>query len=499
MRILRLLLTCVVITVVTDAPLSGQIANTVPPSEVLARVGPKVVTAEEFLERLELMPWRDKEDVALHDSLKAEALRSLVAEKLLALEAEDRGVGTDPQTKALLGGVERMLTKDQLYTEEIVKKTTVADDEVQRGLSRYPWVLVVKGYAFPDKESASLFAQRCGEADNLDSAIAALRPMALQVTDTMKISYGDQYPSYEDAIYALHRPGLTDPAFSPTEGWAVFHVIDRLSNPVWARQTPTDVEIAVRKKARVRIELERALQYARSYIRNKPMQIDSTLFKLLADSVVTVVRDDSTGAADRLGNDVDLLREMFKDKLALPLAHGNGVTWTLEEILESLRYYPSQFPPRRTPRVIAYALNRFIMQAVEGEMLSSEGKRRGLDRSPAVRLQMGIWEDAVKGVQMGRSVVTSSMGPDAWVKPDDDSVASLKRMQIGNLLSTHIATLAKKYGVELFEKRLSDIPITRFSMVTKHYIGFGGVMLAVPMIIPDWGWISRMASPVVAP
>ncbi len=499
MRRLCLFILGLILVGSSSVRLFGQLVGTVPPDEVLARVGPKVVTAEEFLERLELMPWRDKELVALHDSLKAEALRSLVAEKLLALEAEERGIGTDERTTAMLGGVNRMLTKDKLYTEEVVNKSVITDAEIERGLTRYPWTLIVKGYSFPDRGSAARFAALCRKAGDLDSAVAAFGYTALKSTDTIRASYSDLYPAYEDAIYSQHRPGMTGPAFSPSEGWAVFRVLDRQKNPVWATQNPTDVRIEVKRKAKARIERERALTFAREYLQHRPMHIDSVLFAVVADSVVNIVRSDTSAMAHRLSNYVDVLRSKLGDRLHLPFARGGGSVWTLEEVLESLRYYPGEFPPQRNPRVIVYALNRFVMEAVEGEMLAAEGKRLGLDRSHAVRLQMGIWEDAWKGLAMGRDVVRQALMQEGDGRPSSDSAAIAQATRLTNVMNQHIASLAQKYGVELFEQKLRAIPISKFSMVTKHNIGFGGVLLAVPMIIPDWGWISRLSSPVVAP
>jgi predicted metal-dependent HD superfamily phosphohydrolase len=477
----------------------AQISGTVPPDEVLARVGPKVVTAEEFLERIELMPWQEKELVTMHDTVKARALRSLVAEKLLALEARETGVGGDERTQDMLRELRRMLTRDQLYTDEVVKKTTVTEEERRTGFGRYPWTLLVRGYSFPDRESAGRFAARCRSAANFDSAASALAFMALGVTDTLHISYGDLFPTYEDAIYALHRPGVTDPAFSPSEGWAVYLVYDRQKNAAWAGASPNDTRIQVEKKARTRLERIRAMAFATSYLRHRTMRIDSALFVDLADNVIQIVRHDSSAMAHRLSNYIDDLRARFAARLREPFAEGNGVTWTLADILESLRYYPGEFPSRHNPRIIAFALNRFVMEAVEGEMFSAEGEKRGLDRRPDVERHMEIWQDAWRGWEMGKEIRDRIPGAASLDPARHDSTSIALAAKVTNALNKHIAALAQKYGVEIFENNLRTVPISRFSMVTRHYIGFGGVLLAIPMIVPDWNWISRLSTPSLAP
>ncbi len=346
----RLLVLGLAIFVCASTTLFGQLSGKVPPDEVLARIGPKVVTAEEFLERIELMPWQDKEIVARQDTVKARALRSLVAEKLFALEADEKGIGNDARTREMLRALQRMLTRDELYKDEVVRKTEVTETEVRTGLGRYPWSLVVRGYSFPDRGSAERFVVRCTKAENSDSAASTFSFMALKVTDTLKISYGDLYPAYEDAIYALHQPGVTDPAFSPSEGWAVFSVFERQKNATWQAQSAPEVRLAVEKKARTRLERERALNFAQTYIRHKEMHIDSTLFKVVADSVIKIVRSDTSRMAHRLSNYIDLLREMFAPRLHETFAEGNGVSMVSgrhpgESALLSRGIPPSTEPP----------------------------------------------------------------------------------------------------------------------------------------------------------
>ncbi len=479
--------------------LNAQLVGTVSPDEVLARVGPKVITAEEFLERIELMPWKDKELVADHDSIKALALRSLVAEKLLAMDAEARGIGMDEKTEAMLKGVEEMLTKDQLYKEVAVKNAVVPREEIERGLGRYPWSLLVKGYLFPNRKAAVRFFDAVQNTENADSAASELNALMLKVTDTSWVGYGDLFPSLEDAVYALHGPGFTEPAFSPSEGWSVFRVFDRRSNALWASQSQSERLLEVQKKARVRVEQQRAFSFARNYMRQRPMHIDSSLFAVLADSVMTIVRADTAETRPRLSEYVDILRGMLADKLHATFATGNGLQWTLEEILEALRFYPNEFPKNHNPKVVNYAVNQFVMEAVEGAVLAAEGRHRGLDKGKDVRQQMSTWSDAWRGWETGRAVVREAFGTDTSTAAQQETTNIAHSAKVAEVRDKYIAGLAQKYGVELFEKKLKDIPISRFSMVTRHFIGFGGVLLAIPMIIPDWEWFYRLSSPVVSP
>lgn len=81
-------------------------SQSVDETTVLARVGPHTITEQDFLERIDLVPWPGKDNPGLQDSAKITALSSLVAEKLLSLQAVSQGIasaeGTVPHGHCIL-------------------------------------------------------------------------------------------------------------------------------------------------------------------------------------------------------------------------------------------------------------------------------------------------------------------------------------------------------------------------------------------------------------
>jgi hypothetical protein len=57
------------------------------------------------------------------------------------------------------------------------------------------------------------------------------------------------------------------------------------------------------------------------------------------------------------------------------------------------------------------------------------------------------------------------------------------------VLSEYVADLAAKAGVEFDYPNIRDLRVTDIQMLTLRYIGFGGKILAVPMLFPRYGWI----------
>jgi hypothetical protein len=77
-----------------------------------------------------------------------------------------------------------------------------------------------------------------------------------------------------------------------------------------------------------------------------------------------------------------------------------------------------------------------------------------------------------------------------------DSLKTLARQKVlgekvQGLVSRRIAESARAYGAKIYYDRLRGIDITRQNMVTRRIIGFGGVMVAVPTLIPQFLWINE--------
>jgi hypothetical protein len=58
-------------------------------------------------------------------------------------------------------------------------------------------------------------------------------------------------------------------------------------------------------------------------------------------------------------------------------------------------------------------------------------------------------------------------------------------------VNEYLVEQAKRYQVRFFYDTLQQIPITDFNMFTRRNIGFGGTMIAVPMLLQQWEWVNE--------
>jgi hypothetical protein len=78
------------------------------------------------------------------------------------------------------------------------------------------------------------------------------------------------------------------------------------------------------------------------------------------------------------------------------------------------------------------------------------------------------------------------------IPPVDSLLSAGRRMLRGErqmqVVTDAVGDLARKAGTKVYEDRLRALKVNEANMVTRRYIGFGGVITAVPTISPLWEW-----------
>ncbi len=58
-------------------------------------------------------------------------------------------------------------------------------------------------------------------------------------------------------------------------------------------------------------------------------------------------------------------------------------------------------------------------------------------------------------------------------------------------MDKYIARLAREQNVSIDYDRLKKVQIKPIQMFTRRYIGFGGIMTAVPLLRFQWDWMKE--------
>lgn len=174
---------------------AAQTHSETPETEVVATVGPRMILARDVLERIELMPWPGKDRPSMRDSVALQATLSLVAEKLLSLQASSLRIGLDEESAARFASLERALARDELYRQEIAGRVAITPGESSIALRRYAVQLRLAVFAVRDEQDARQLVRQLSAPAR--GGAGAPRVTAIR-TDTVMVSYGELARAHED-------------------------------------------------------------------------------------------------------------------------------------------------------------------------------------------------------------------------------------------------------------------------------------------------------------
>ncbi len=578
------------------------------PTDTLADVGGRAITARDLIERLELMPWPGKERRDSADSVKIKALQSIVAEQLLASEAAARGIGRDSASLRRVRSLERLLVRDELYRREILPRAVPTRREVQEGLKRAPWsVRAILLVSASEKDAVRVLAAFKGA----DSTAHTFPPALVRQADTLTIGFGEAQKTIEDAAYTLSakKPAAGPLRLKPA-GWGVLAFLAKIPNDRFLRQSVPDRIRSVENAIKRTKETDLAGKYYASFLQARQAEADPAVFDRFASAALAILRSDSLRYQKQgvysVGVIAETLQTVLTQILDSTFVRMEGGPMTLGEVLDGYRYLRFAFPGLEEADFRS-RLNGSIRDIIAAEYLAREGFRQNLQNSEPVRHDLATWADYWNSLALERSlrdsvtatdddvmaflmenggilggsydvnireILTDSLstsarlleqllggadmaqlarqfsqrkgwaergGESLWFRvsgypelgfraleadsgalvgplkvrngyslfrvlgkrrlPGDslitfDSLKTLARQKVRGekvqqLITRRSAESARTHGAKIYYDRLRGVDITRQNMVTRRLIGFGGVMVAVPTLIPQYLWINE--------
>lgn len=369
-----------------------EIAN-----DTLAKVGNKTITVRDFIERYELTIWPGKEKKTQVEKNKLEFLYSMIAEKLLALEALELGLDKDPEIQRAIRQTEHLLVLDALYKQEIKDKVKVTDEEVIEALPKFNTEVEIQYIIAETKEKADSLWNLLKHGEDFDSLIVKLS----QQNNIEKLRWGEIWEPIERVVYDYLQVGEV---YQPIEVDSLWYIIKLVNKTSKFGLSPDQIESAksqVRKIIQTRKEKRRFVEFVQEFGKGKILKVDAHLLKLLYKEINDLVeRKKLVRKAENVSvYPLALLRDDFltvKTRLAGYLDHyflkADSFNRTLDYVIDQLSL--KGFVLHSERQSVGSVLNNLLKTIINEEFLAFEGYRRGLGKSPAVLKDMEMWKDA---------------------------------------------------------------------------------------------------------
>jgi parvulin-like peptidyl-prolyl isomerase len=379
------------------------------PDDTLAEVGAGIITAGDLFERIELMPWAGKERRRTFDSSRVQALESLVAERLLASEAAERGIGFDTLMLLRLGGLEREFVRDELYRREVAGSVSVSPGEMEAGVRKYALLLRVVIHRCSSELTGQELSEGLRAESTPDSVASPGSGEGFLSRDTVTVGFGIADESLEDHAYALdpaHR--VSAPYYSENLGWVVLLLVDAQTNPRYAQQDVAKQLSSVRDILRSRKARLRGREFMHSVLSPQKAVADRHLLGLLARSIYAIIMSDSAAHRSQgrfllAPEEIDVLESDLRPDLGRELVSLPGGPLSLGAAIQAFRIEPFSSPSLGR-NIFLSVLNESVKRIVEEELLAREGYRRHLQNSPSVVHDLAAWSDNWRALMLEQSI-----------------------------------------------------------------------------------------------
>jgi hypothetical protein len=438
----RILILC---SVFLNATLYTQIDD----DAVVGTVGSVEVTAREFRQRFELSPWPGKDKKGFLDVIKEHFLYAMMAEKVLALEAEATGYGNDPAINTLMTRMERWYAKDYLYADEVREAVSVTEEDLRDEMIRSQTTVYVSFLYFELPAGADVVWQHIQEGtpferivlDNPDHMVYNHRvdrnitvPELLTVVDTL-------------------QPGEVAPPIATQYGYYIVKLENSHTNPLITENQFRSRRESLEKQLRSRLEKPRARQFVDEVVGDRELEVYGSGLRLMGIQFERILdRKRSFDFSDHpmaIFDDLDF-DEMYlslREHLNEPVIQVLEERWDIKETLDRLRLFGVWF--ENDPDTPLLPQVRGILEdlAVD-EILATEALTRNYLERPEIRNELAMWRSNFTAELYKRDLLQNvEVSYDEIHQYFEENKEQFRRPLLVNIREILVATQAEAHNI----------------------------------------------------
>ncbi len=377
------------------------------PDSVLVDLGIKVITVDEFYKRFELTPWPRRNVREIDEEIKTEFLNTLIAEKLMAIEAENITIDTSVALFSAYMQLEKMFVRDALYKREIRDKVIIHKEESDNAIAK-SLVKIFCRYIFAN-DSAHVYDihKQLTSGANFDSILIE-RPEFENQKLPFEVTYGTLPEEVERLIYLTEPNTFTIP-IQADFGYYIFKVDSSHFAAAIGSKESDDAYRKSQKILKERLESKRYIEYFRTFFSSKRGEADGTAFWILANPLIEILQlkfiDKEKLVKNKSmldPNDVEQIENQLGNQIKTTLIKINNRNISIGEFLRAILF--KTFSVEDSSRdFIARKISQSIKGYMEDEFLASEGYKQGLQHLPEVKSDLEMWKSFYYSVWLNRS------------------------------------------------------------------------------------------------
>lgn len=440
------------------------------PQKILARVGNRTITVNEFLYRTELTVrprYLTKKGYELNKAL----LDQLVGEKIFALEAgDDNPLAKTKSFQAYIRGIQEQAMRDELYRHVAVQKVKLDTNEIKRYYRMAGREYDVTFYTIYKEDIAKkIEAEIAKNPHSAKEIFEALRKEAKPGIHTVKFRDPD-HDLIHEALFS--RPIPADTVIGPlrleknlyifmkVQGWKDYPAI---SGEQMQQRWNEVIETRTERKARLLWG-----EYLRKRLSGKSVKFNRDVFKKMADLTyqLYIARDDSErqniyGEFLRSTKDIPNADFLANEKALLnsPFFTFDDKVWKVKDFLDLLASHPLVYRKKPLTREeFPREFKNAIVDLLRDHILTKDAYKKGLHHQESIRRHTLLWKDALIGAYYQNQLL-NQLAKKYHVEGQSTKLKAIYEAYVDSLFQAY------RDRIQINEEELRKIRLTNIDMV----------------------------------
>ncbi len=360
-------------------------------NKYIAKIGDKYISANEFKITYEFNPYLS--GIREPDSAKKVLLNTMIAEKLIALNAEKELKGKNKKIIALRNEYHREALIEAFWNKVIAPKIRVNEAELKEAYLRSKIKKIVRYLLFTDSLEAQKASNLIRNGGNFES-VARTRGFSPDLIPKDTISYSGALPEIEKQVFKM-KPGEVSPPIKEGFYYFILKVTGEKKN-IFSSQSDYEQQRNSLYKLIKRRKMEEEFQnYLAQNVPLPPYKLDKEKFKSLVRLLERLIfekiksKQEDHLPLDLYSSFTDNNENFLKEKM---VEFYDGTTWTAKDLLERIAVapYPLRFGNKK---LFMKSLLLSARHVLDDEVVIREAQKRGLNNSVFVKEQTRIWND----------------------------------------------------------------------------------------------------------
>ena len=459
--------------------------------DILAKVGDRIITKQDFIRRAEysIRPLYCRQANYIHKKI---ILNSLIAEKLLALEAEKAKVDLldNPLFQSFVLGRSEQAMRQLHYYDEFYKQVELDSAAVLNAYKLAGRTVDITFINLPDLNSANTIKNLVMEGISLDSAYTMI--WGQHTPPKRQLNWFDK--ESVDLHKAIFNPDVTKgsiigPLVPDNKTFLLLQVNGWTDRPAITESEKSLRITDVRKRLRENDAEQKYKEWVHNIMTGKQLELNPNVFPAYAEKVTDIYLQSDSVKQAQYGKflwadpELDFIRDSLTSAPLESFAetdilfHVDNVSWTIQEFHQEIRKHPLVFRKKKMNRGEFQEQLKFaIADLVRNIEITKDCYENKYEQSSTVKLNRELWYDS-SIARYYRSILFKEMGV---LYDDPENVAIRMNPIVDSLQTTYSDQI--EIDTDLFESiELTSIDMT----VIQHGVPFPKVVPPFPVFTND--------------